>query len=90
MSVHAKWLDDCWLSERWVKGKFRCTKQTPKCAVYPWADRRAGRNKCTPCKYLEVEHPDGTISTFNGDETITRHPAFMPTVTPEQRPEEDE
>lgn len=64
MAQYQKWLDDNWMSERWIKGKFKCLKETPKCAVYPWADHRAGRSKCIPCEYLEVTHPDGSTTSF--------------------------
>jgi len=52
-------------SDRFVKGKYRCSKKTPNCAIYPWATRKAGRIKCVPCDYLEVQHPDGTITSFS-------------------------
>jgi len=60
-----KWLDENYLSKRWIKGKYKCLKETPKCSMYPWGSRKAGRIKCIPCKHLEVTHPDGSVTSFS-------------------------
>ena len=51
--------------DKWMKGVYKCNKDTPKCAIYPWETRKAGRRKCIPCGHLTFTRHDGVIERFD-------------------------
>ena len=59
-----EWLDQNFLSDRWIKAKYKCTKETKGCAIISVWTKKAGRCKCIPCEFLEVTHPDGSVTTL--------------------------
>lgn len=58
-------LDTLYVSEKWVRSKYRCTKKGKGCALNRAWHKKAGRVKCIPCVHLEVTHPDGSKTGFN-------------------------
>ena len=59
-----EWLDLNFLSDRWIKAKYKCIKETKGCARISVWTKKAGRCKCIPCEFLEVTHPDGSVTTL--------------------------